>query len=716
MGDCVNREHSLPKSWWGGGKKTQYSDAFHLYPTDGKVNGERSNFPYGECAGGKVLPPQGSIRELGRLGTSTFPGFSGTVFEPDNEYKGDLARTYFYMATAYNSQIGSWTQGNGNQFFAGNSYPVFKTWSLELLLKWHRQDPVSQKEIDRNEAIYKHQHNRNPYIDHPELVEYVWGKKVGVAWTLNATDDPEIVSPVENTIIEIGTTATGFKRSKEVDVKGVALTENINVSVAGTGFSVSPATITAADANKGTKITVSYQSSTVGNAAGQLILKTGSLSAAYTLTAAAVDGLPAGPARNVSESSFEAVWSCITSPTDTYTLDVTRSGTSIAGYPRSVVAGDEHFLVSGLEPETTYSYTVSTATLKSAPVVTTTSAPMPRVQFLFDGKLEFQTQPGIPSEVAEILADIDNIPGDVTVSVTDPFQLSTDKTNWSTTIVLTPGEERFYMRLFGKTEGTYSTTLITTAEDFYDDNTDVDGTIAIPTVEPTFIETFETEISAVYDEREYQGAACRWKTNAYISNGDGDGVSGEVVARMNKSNPGYFIMLEDKANGMGTLTFWAKPWKNTPTEHPEKFTVSVSSDKGVTWEKIGDIPFTTDNPGTHGFCKHSIEINRKGSLRFKLEQDLKARALIDDIALTDYQFSGIGEAMTAEYHSWDAFCRNGMLVLESRAEGTDVATVYSVDGVQRYAGAIPAGQTEIRLPAGLYVVVVRDFSRTVVVK
>lgn len=232
IGDCVNREHSLPKSWWGKGKSTQYSDAFHLYPTDGKVNGQRSNFPYGECSGGSRLANNGNIRALGRLGSSTFPGYSGTVFEPDDEYKGDLARTYFYMATAYNSQIGRWTQGNGNQFFAGNSFPVFKSWSLELLLKWHRQDPVSQKEIDRNEGVYKHQKNRNPYIDHPELVEYIWGTKNTVDWTLNATADPEIVSPAEGTIVAVGTTATGVTRSRKVAVKGASLTEALSLSVA----------------------------------------------------------------------------------------------------------------------------------------------------------------------------------------------------------------------------------------------------------------------------------------------------------------------------------------------------------------------------------------------------------------------------------------------------------------------------------------------------
>lgn len=152
------------------------SDAFHIYPTDGKVNGQRSSFPYGECASGTTLPSCNGVDALGKLGKSTFPGYSGTVFEPVDEYKGDFARTYFYMAACYNDKIASWS----SPMLAGNSYPCYTTWAVNLLLKWNEQDPVSQKEIDRNNAVYKHQNNRNPFIDHPELAEYIWGDKQNI--------------------------------------------------------------------------------------------------------------------------------------------------------------------------------------------------------------------------------------------------------------------------------------------------------------------------------------------------------------------------------------------------------------------------------------------------------------------------------------------------------------------------------------------------------
>ena len=175
-------------------------------------------------------------------------------------------------------------------------------------------------------------------------------------------------------------------------------------------------------------------------------------------------------------------------------------------------------------------------------------------------------------------------------------------------------------------------------------------------------------------------------------------------------------MLEDKANGMGVLTFQAKAWANDKSKYPADITVSVSSDHGTTWEEVGKVTISADDAATPAYHKYSVTINRRGSLRMKMEQSTNARTLIDDIALTDCRTSGIQEAMEAEYHSWDAYCRNGRLVLESREDGTDVAAVYSMDGVLRHSGAIARGTTEIAVAPGLYLVVVREFTRTVLVK
>lgn len=161
-GDCYNREHSFPKSWFNE-VLPMNTDIFHIYPTDGKVNGWRSNYPYGEVSNPTVTTLNGS-----KLGPNTTAGYSGTVFEPIDEYKGDFARTYFYMATRYYTEDGSWP---GSDMVDG-AEPL--PWALMMLYQWHLQDSVSQKEIDRNNAVYGIQNNRNPFIDHPEWVDSVW--------------------------------------------------------------------------------------------------------------------------------------------------------------------------------------------------------------------------------------------------------------------------------------------------------------------------------------------------------------------------------------------------------------------------------------------------------------------------------------------------------------------------------------------------------------
>ncbi|MBE0640777.1 MAG: endonuclease, partial [Bacteroidales bacterium] len=142
-GDCFNREHSFPKSWFGGDIMPMYSDLFHLYPTDGFVNGQRGNLPYGETANPDWTSLNGSKR-----GPSSVPGYSGNVFEPIDAYKGDLARTYFYMAVRYYSEDASWP---GSPMTMG-AQPL--PWALAMLIQWHQTDTVSQKERDRNNAVY----------------------------------------------------------------------------------------------------------------------------------------------------------------------------------------------------------------------------------------------------------------------------------------------------------------------------------------------------------------------------------------------------------------------------------------------------------------------------------------------------------------------------------------------------------------------------------
>ena len=186
----LNREHNMPKSWFGVSSDEVNSypiatDLNNLYPSDVTANSAKSNYALG-VAGGATIFSNGVVK----VGTNTYSGYNGTIFEPANEYKGDFARDYMYMVTAYEDYANTWQSTGTSSMLTRNTYPVFNAYAVRLLLEWHRADPVSSKETNRNNAVYKLQNNRNPFIDHPILAEYIWGKYIDVSWD-GSGDEPE---------------------------------------------------------------------------------------------------------------------------------------------------------------------------------------------------------------------------------------------------------------------------------------------------------------------------------------------------------------------------------------------------------------------------------------------------------------------------------------------------------------------------------------------
>ena len=179
-----NIEHCFAKSWWGGSKNDAYKDCYHLNPSNTTANSSRSNYPLGVPT--KDLKDQSVTGSL-KVGRATYEGETFWVFEPKDEYKGDFARAYFYMATCYGDEL-TWRLDNkdvGSKYAMRNdSYLEFRDWEIEVLITWHRQDPVSEKETKRMDAVSDFQHNRNPFIDYPDLAEYIWGNKKGTSVNL----------------------------------------------------------------------------------------------------------------------------------------------------------------------------------------------------------------------------------------------------------------------------------------------------------------------------------------------------------------------------------------------------------------------------------------------------------------------------------------------------------------------------------------------------
>ena len=190
-GDCYNREHSVPQSWFGSG--VIKSDVVHVVPTDGYVNNRRSNYPFGEVNNVTYQSNQG----YSKLGSCKTAGYNGTVFEPNDEIKGDMARIYFYMVTCYESQASGW----GHEVFS-SSYNGFTKWTLDMLMRWSKQDPVDEREVARNNAVYEVQNNRNPFVDYPGLEDYIWGDKTEKSFSYDNYENsggsvvPTIAMPV----------------------------------------------------------------------------------------------------------------------------------------------------------------------------------------------------------------------------------------------------------------------------------------------------------------------------------------------------------------------------------------------------------------------------------------------------------------------------------------------------------------------------------------
>jgi len=185
-GDCYNREHSWPKSWFNDGNPMN-SDMFHLVPTDGYVNGRRGNYPYGEVTNATWTSQNGC-----KVGSCTFPGYTGVVFEPIDEYKGDFARSYFYMSVRYYNEDAGWT---GSPMVDGAE---LKPWAADMLKQWHVNDSVSQKELDRNNAVHNIQNNRNPFIDDPSWVFDIWGPTTSISNEISSESFQLFPNPVND--------------------------------------------------------------------------------------------------------------------------------------------------------------------------------------------------------------------------------------------------------------------------------------------------------------------------------------------------------------------------------------------------------------------------------------------------------------------------------------------------------------------------------------
>jgi endonuclease I len=321
-GALMNREHSFPKSWWGGGTDTPaYVDLFHLYPAEAEANQEKLHYPLGEV---QTATFDNGMSKVG-YAVSGQGGGAAKVFEPADEYKGDFARTYFYFVTCYQNLTFKYTYMVNN-----NTYPTFNQWSINLLLKWNEEDPVSQKEIDRNEAVYRIQANRNPFIDYPELAEYLWGSKKGQSWNPNNSGsdtpagDPQLITPVQNMALDFGETVVGNSSVSSLFFHGIDLTGSLTLTVTGAKrdlFKIEPTSLSASTVNSdsGYWLRVTYTPTEIADSDSEdearLIVSDGGLEGSLGVSlrgrgvaVPVLHDFKALAATNVTSTSYTARW------------------------------------------------------------------------------------------------------------------------------------------------------------------------------------------------------------------------------------------------------------------------------------------------------------------------------------------------------------------------------------------------------------------------
>lgn len=326
-GDCYNREHIVPQSFFGS-KSPMVSDVHFIRPTDGKVNGMRSNYPFAMVANPAFTSKNGT-----KVGPSSSPGYSGSSAEPINEFKGDVARMVLYFITRYESKLSTFSTGN---MLGGSSFPGLQGWELDVLLSWSAQDPVSPTEIDRNNAAYTYQKNRNPFIDHPEWVNAIWGTQV---------IDTEVPSTPANLVLN-STSIASASLSWNPSTDNIAVTY-YKIFVNGAFHSNSPTTTaTVSGLTQGTTYTFNVAAAdAAGNVSPQSNTVTG--------TTLIDNEAPSNPTNlsvtSVGTNNIEIQWTAATDNIGVDSYDIYVNG-GLMGSTNSTSSN-----VANLDPATAYS-------------------------------------------------------------------------------------------------------------------------------------------------------------------------------------------------------------------------------------------------------------------------------------------------------------------------------------------------------------------------
>lgn len=285
-----NREHTIANSWWGGTKNDAYSDLFSVIPSEINANSRKSNFPPAELTN-NVKYDNGRIK-VGSPKSGMGGGF-GNCWEPYDEFKGDFARIIFYVVTCYDDI--AWGQSSSSQCIKKETWPTLQPWLYQMLLRWHNADPVNDKEIEINEAVYQIQKNRNPFVDYPILADYIWGELTTSAFNLSDVEPhqhyngniPSASFEVDPTAIDFGTVDINDTPTATITVTPKELTSDLTLT---TTIGTLSTNVISKSTTKPVDVTLTFKPTAVGTQTGKVTITDGESTKVISVTAEVFDG------------------------------------------------------------------------------------------------------------------------------------------------------------------------------------------------------------------------------------------------------------------------------------------------------------------------------------------------------------------------------------------------------------------------------------------
>ena len=631
----MNIEHIWANSWWGHIVNNAYCDLFNLYPSDASANGRKSNNPIG-FVDGDVAYDNG----VTKVGKSTAYRADSliTVWEPTDEWKGDFARTYFYMATCYQHMADLWTTKEGWLTVDGSLWPTMQPWVYNLMLQWAKNDPVDEIEKERNEVIYGIQGNRNPFVDYPQLCEYIWGDSTEYKFYVNPhSTERELFVPASRVRIDYGLQALSRGLDTLLVLRGRNIPGGLTLAVDNAVFEFGASRIDSVQLEDGYAVPLRIKPLTAGayktilTICGDGFLQTDTLSVSF------VDGIPAYDATDIlctpSSRRFTANWMNY-QPGAVYTLDVYTKSSDGEHKPfKTFTTTANSYQVTGLQANTTYYYTVSIIEDDELKVSSNeVSVRMPEITPVFSvspSSIAFTAEPGKVSRAVEVTVTALSVPEDITsVSLDAPFEVSEDSEEWMQTLTLEGKEQKFLVRMGAvKEEGDYESEMVLSTKGVEEKIVTLTASVDAA---KAFFEDFETGSKNGYAESTITCTAATWKMSDAYPVADDNRNDGRSVRLRGK---GSIEQQTDKTEGCDSLWFYAGRYRS---DSGVKLSVYYSTDGGNTWIAV------VENIEMGTWQCYSYKLDVPGDIRLRFVNNGSSnskRSNVDDVQMSNYQAS-----------------------------------------------------------------------------